>query len=244
MCDVMATCSNCNREYRKVDGRRGQCAACVRWEQKHGTKRPPELELRNRNTPDTCANCGCHTPGKRTNIKGLCLRCYRHKWRNGEDRQVKEKERTSTICRRCKQKQATRMGRCDACYTYIMRHGVERPKAKFTDKCLNCKRPLLKAGVKTKRNNYRNGLCMACYNYQFRHGKPRPKHLIEKQAKGSHGFCDCGKPGTHTVSVRVHDHDEQMYLCDDCYAIEHQHTAWYGTSSGQQGKRLDVYGDD
>lgn len=252
MCDVMATCSNCNREYRKVDGRRGQCAACVRWEQKHGTKRPPELELRIRNTPDKCANCGCHTPGKRTNIKGLCLRCYRHKWRNGEDRQVKEKERTSTICRRCKQKQATRMGRCDACYTYIMRHGVERPRARFTDKCLNCKRPLLKAGVRTKENSYRNGLCMACYNYQLKHdGKPRPKRLIEKHLSGSAEFCECNRPATHTVMIQIHDHVEPMPLCDDCYAEHQRQVAWYGspdiTTKGNiqpPRKPTQLYGDD
>jgi len=140
------------------------------------------------------------------------------------------------------------MGRCDACYTYIMRHGVERPKAKFTDKCMNCKRPLLKAGVKAKRENYCNGLCMACYRYQLEHGKPRPKHLIEKKLNGSYGFCDCDKPATHKVKIVIHDHLEEMLRCDDCHAEYQRQVAWYGadkpTGTLQQGKRLDLYGDD
>jgi len=204
--------------------------------------------MRNRNTPDTCANCGCHTPGKRTNIKGLCIRCYEYKWRTGNDRPIKEKERTATVCRRCKQKPATRMGRCDACYTYIMRHGVERPKARFTDKCLNCKRPLLKPGVLSASGTGRNGLCGACHIYQQRHGKPRPKRLIERQLQNSYGFCECGKRATHKIAIGIHDHAEELPLCDDCYAIEQQHIALYGdgkpTGTLQQDKRLDVYGDD
>ena len=245
MAIVMATCSNCGRTEEKSRTRRGQCAACRGWERKHGTKRPIELERRNRNTPNKCSNCGCHTPGKRTNIRGLCIRCYRYKWRTGEDRPVKEKERTSTICRRCKQKQATCMGRCDACYRYILRHGVERPKAKFTTKCMNCKRPLVKAGVRTKRANYCNGLCMACYRYQLEHGKPRPKRLIEKQLDNSYGFCECGKPATHKTSIQIHDHVEELPLCDDCYAIEQQHNTWYGDGPGKAWKSgKTMWGDD
>lgn len=50
------------------------------------------------------------------------------------------------------------------------------------------------------------------------------------------------------MTIRIHGHLEEMPLCDACYAEYQRQVAWYGdgkpTGNLQQGKRLDLYGDD
>lgn len=121
---------------------------------------------------------------------------------------------------------------------YMLRNnGKKRPRYLDAEACLHCGKP--KNGAP-----FVKGMCRPCYQYQRLFSKPRPKRLFESQ----HGWCECRQPATHTVTVQVHHHIEEMPLCDDCYAIEQMHTAWYGdgktTGNLQQGKTAQLYGDD
>lgn len=86
-------------------------------------------------------------------------------------------------CIRCKRViKINAKGRCDACYNYLKRTGVEWPigvKIKRLRKCVNCKREI-KINAK--------GRCSACYNCLMRNGIERPIKLIAKEDQ----FCvDC-----------------------------------------------------
>ena len=103
---------------------------------------------------------GCHTPGKRTNIKGCAFAAI---GTSGETARI-DKLRKRTHLHYLpgavsKQKQATRMGSAVMRATPTSCGMAWRPRARFTDKCLNCKRPLLKAGVRTKN---KTAIAMAC----------------------------------------------------------------------------------
>ena len=195
--------------------------------------------------PGNCQNCGVSSTdlvfGK------YCKSCRRFEQKHGRLPEKHERiiyARGWVPCKNCKQHRTHIKGRCIACHSYWRRHGKERPRYMEADTCLNCAVPLDRTTEAT-RNYGGKGLCSACYDYQLIYNIPRPERLWNR---GEYGYCDCGKPATHKITIQVHRHQEELAMCAGCYAIEQQHKAWYGTDkltgNLQQGKRLDLYGDD
>ena len=243
MAIVMVTCSDCGQEYPKHSTRRGRCVKCIRYEKKHGTKRPATLKLRE----ERCLNCGdLRVWGQGGN--GLCHKCSQYQLRHGKPRPLTIRLRKPgdpiPMCKSCRIRLAKfSPGRrlCKTCAEYMRRNnGKRRPRYLDAEECTHCGRP--------KGDTYFvRGQCRACDDYQRKYGKPRPTHLFESE----HGWCECRQPATHTVTVRVMHHDEQYPLCDDCYAEHQRQVAWYGspditTKGNIQPKRktAHLYGDD
>ena len=69
---------------------------------------------------------------------------------------------------------ARRQGRCDACYGYYRRHGVERSVAvqqrHYAQPCRGCRRLV-------PPNQRRRGYCAACYMAHWRAGVPMPARV-------------------------------------------------------------------
>ena len=243
MAIVMATCSNCGDEYKKHLGRRGKCAACVRWERTHDTPRPKDYSRR----VEHCTNCG-QPRAWGQGAKGLCHKCYQYEHRYGKPRpstlRMRKPGDPIPVCKNCKQRHAVKAPQlrlCGVCYEYMRRHnGKRRPKYLDAEACVHCGKP--------KGDSYFvKGHCRACDDYKRKYGKERPAHLFES----AHGWCDCGTKATHIVTVRVMHHDETMPLCDDCYAEHMRQVRWYGspditTKGNIQPKRKTAHsaGDD
>ena len=243
MAIVMETCSNCGAEYKKHLGRRGKCPPCVRWERTHDTPRPPDYKRR----IEDCTNCGeSRTWGQGGN--GLCHKCYQYQHRYGTPRPLTIRLRKPgdpiLMCKSCRIRLAKfSPGRrlCKTCAEYMRRNnGKRRPRYLDAEQCVHCGKP--KGG-----EYFAKGHCHACDDYQRKYNKPRPAHLWQNP----HGWCDCGKPATHTVTMRVMHHDEHYPLCDGCYAEHQRQVAWYGspdiTTKGNiqaQRKSSKLYGDD
>ncbi len=109
-------------------------------------------------------------------------------------------------CVRCKRViKINAHGRCDACYSYLRRTGIERPigaKVKKPQKCVNCKREI--------KINAR-GRCSACYNCLMRNGVERPINSIVKEDR----FCiDCK--------------EEPVYCVDRCKTCYDYHLRYKG----------------
>lgn len=240
----MATCSNCGREYKKHLGRRGKCETCVRWERTHDTPRPPDYK---RGRIENCTNCGQpRTWGQGGN--GLCHRCAQYQYKYGKPRpstiRMRKPGDPIPMCKSCKVRLAKfspSRRLCKTCAEYMRRHnGKRRPRYLDAENCVHCGKP--------KGDGYFvKGHCRACDDYRRKFGKPRPAHLFESQ----HGWCDCGKPATSIVTVRVMHHDETMPLCDECHAEHNRQVAWYGspdikTKGNIQPPRktAKLYGDD
>jgi hypothetical protein len=60
-------------------------------------------------------------------------------------------------------------GRCNTCYVYWRRHGVERPQGPRP------RRPCQTCGQLVQQ--FHRGRCNACYQYWYRHGVERPPAL-------------------------------------------------------------------
>ena len=192
-----------------------------------------------------CENCG--EVVKELVFGRLCKTCRRFELKNGRLPNKKERQHKAKgwkPCKRCRQNQAYSKGLCVACYDYKRRTGKDRPKEYFTQECLNCGKPLVRHGLGLEPTIHGRGMCQACYQYQWQYGTPRPERLWQH---GRYGYCDCGKPATHKATVQVHRHQEEMPLCDECHTEYQRQVAWYGdkpTGNLQQGKRIDLYGDD
>ena len=82
-----------------------------------------------------------------------------------------------SLCSNCRRSPAKKMGRCDPCYNYYNRTGIERsaaacqkpPRMKQPKWCKNCGRMDVEA----------HGRCNACRQYYDTNGKERPRHLYK-----------------------------------------------------------------
>lgn len=246
MCDVMETCADCGNDYLKRSMRRGRCSKCIRYEKKHGVKRPRDLKLRDR----YCKVCGREREWG-TGGNGKCKPCNEHFRRYGVDRDsefvpYRKNGDPFPMCRHCKiraAKYSPRKRMCSTCAAYMHRHnGKKRPRYYDAEHCRICSRPRVDVW-------FTHGRCPSCDDYHRRTGNERPEHLWKKRSP--HGWCECGKPATHTVTMRVMHHDEHYPLCDGCYAEHQRHVAWYGspdiTTKGNiqaPRKTAKLYGDD
>lgn len=255
MCDdcKKAQCWQCKQMRAAANMRRGMCRRCYkRWVEdgRDMSVLPPKSIKRTPRIPEkrTCVNCGRERRYGEGG-HGLCHRCYIYRYNHGKDWtpdvSIRSRYEPAPLCVDCKQRKAyytQPANLCMRCYLYRQRNnGKRRPRYKDADHCQNCGR---QRDFSDSRS-FTMGRCQACYQYQWQYGTPRPERLWQH---GRYGYCDCGKPATHKTTVQVHRHQEEMPLCDACYAIEQQHQAWYGdgkpTGNLQQGKRLDLYGDD
>ena len=239
---------NCKRQYIKAKGRRGLCGRCATYMQRHGVLRPALLAQDKR----TCANPHCDRDISRRSQRGngtLCKRCYRYAKAHGTHWKPEVGRRspntTPPVCSQCKRRTARYTKpkpQCRLCFDFWKRTGKFRPRTLDAEQCKICGRPRL-----YEPKEFVKGRCRQCYAYWWNSGKrrERPEHLWQR---GKYGYCECSAPATHKTTIRIHGHLEDLPLCDACYAIEQQHRAWYGdgkpTGNLQQGKRLDVYGDD
>lgn len=190
-----------------------------------------------------CTNCGVET--KYLIFGTTCSTCRKFERKHGRlpdksERKIKVKGWVK--CKRCKQHHVHHAkGLCINCYNYQRTKHKPRPVDRFTEDCLNCGKPLNRSDPKNTQCHGK-GMCRLCYQYQWMYGKPRPERLW---GKGQYGYCDCGKPANHKIKVPVLRHQEELTLCDDCYAIEQQHTTWYGDGPGKAWKSgKTMWGDD
>lgn len=175
----------------------------------------------------TCEHCGLKV--KELVFGKLCKTCRRFELKHGRLPDKTERHHKTfgwKQCRRCKQNRAESNGLCIACDAYKKRTGKDRPIEYFAEECLNCGKPLIRHGAGIPATIHGKGLCRPCYQYQWEYGVPRPERLW---SRGEYGYCDCGKPATHTVTVRVMHHNETMPLCDTCHAEYQRQVAWYGS---------------
>lgn len=134
-------CSNCGGplQTRRRDG--GRCPTCARYRRSTGRERSPALIARllertsRRVARPTgrqpvrqivCPDCQRARP---VHARGLCVMCYRRRWRCEE---LPPSRRDITACQRCGVsvgKGQHSRGRCHACYVYWYRTGRERPLA-------------------------------------------------------------------------------------------------------------------
>ena len=176
----------------------------------------------------------------------LCSACYKFYRRNNrmplKAEMRSSRKPTVQACPNCKRRPVYRKTPhvlCEVCSDYYERNGKMRPRYRDTDKCTNCSRPRPPG-----RSPFVHGRCPTCDWYFKKYGRERPERLWQR---GKYGYCDCGKPATHKATVQVHCHQEELPLCDECHAEYQRQVAWYGdkpTGNLQQGKRLDLYGDD
>ncbi len=201
------------------------------------------------NRKQVCTNCGVKT--KYLIFGTTCSTCRKFERKHGrlpDKSERRIKVRGWIRCKRCKQDCIHHAkGMCINCYNYQHTKHKPRPADRFAQYCLNCGKPLNRSDPKNNQCHGK-GLCRLCYQYQWMYGKPRPDRLW---GKGPHGYCDCGKPANHIVTVRVMHHDEHYPLCDGCHAEHQRQVAWYGspdiTTKGNiqaPRKSAKLYGDD
>ena len=253
MCDGhkhndVCTNPNCGQQYDRTRGRNGLCPRCTAYMRRHGELRPAILLPPKR----TCANPYCGRDISERLKRGsstLCRRCYKYLKGHGTDWKPELGRRspntTPPVCSQCKRRTARYMRpkpQCRLCFDHWKRTGKFRPKTLDAEKCKVCGRPR-----QFEPKEFIKGRCRSCYGYWWNHGKTkeRPAHLW---GNGRYGYCECRNPANHKVTIRIHGHLEEMPLCDDCYAEHQRQVSWYGngdtTGNLQQGKRLDLYGDD
>jgi len=235
MCEER-TCSNCGRNDVHAFG---VCHTCYRYYKNHGVMRPLDMKkLHSRLKYPQCENCGKKNPGgcKSRFAFGLCEPCLRFYRRHGRLSTPEERIKPERIrvCIDCKSRPAEAKGRCDRCYGYFKRNGKSRPRWRDAQECINCKCPKGEQG-------FRRGRCRRCNDYLRTHGVERPESLWKR---GPYGYCDCGKPATHTGKLRVKYHMEEMPMCDDCYVEYQRQVAWYGDGEMKGRNQIGACGDD
>lgn len=215
--------------------RRGLCRKChTQWIRDGGDMSivPPQYarkKARKEHLPD-CIICGRpHRYGE--GVDGRCHRCYMYRYKHGVDWTPAVGKRgkydPAPMCKDCKMRKAyythpTYL--CMRCFNYRRRNdGKRRPRYKDADCCLNCGKQRDFSNPK----NFLKGRCHACYRYWMRRNctAERPESLWNK---GEYGWCDCGKPATHSVQISIHKHTESMHLCDMCHAEYMRQVRWYG----------------
>lgn len=118
---------------------------------------------------------------------GLCIGCYSLK----TARAIIDAQTPGGTCINCGRTNIHALKRCDACYEYHRRHGVDRKVTTVSKHkvCKNCGHPKLRA----------RGRCMSCADYYQRTGRERPQRLIEmhkaRTINRAIGTCiTCGMP--------------------------------------------------
>lgn len=214
--DDMVACTHCQRMVRRKTTRRGLCAACDTYQRKWHAPRPLLDSA-------TCRNPHCDRPvGKWSAARGLglCRRCLQYKYRTGND-WTPDVARPGVygvrmICADCRQRPVRNYHPrplCVRCYNYWLRNGKRRPRSLDAEACKICGRPR-----SDEPRTFVRGRCRLCYDYYYRTGRERPRHLW---GVGEFGWCDCGQPATHQVTVRIGVRaNETLALCDGCYAEE------------------------
>lgn len=236
-----ATCSNCGEEYEKAKGRKGLCGKCTSWMRNHSTPRPVGYKR----SPDFCVNCG-EPRTKGWGGKGLCKNCYQFWRNNGRHRtpadMIRKRGEPPPVCRRCGIRSAehvAKQGLCKICYDYQLRNGKPRPRWRDAEKCKNCGKPRTDEPRK-----FYKGRCDRCNEYLRKRGVERPERFW---GMGKYGWCQCSQPAMHKATVRIHNHLEEMPLCDECHAEYQRQVRWYGdgkpTGNLQEGKRI-ISGND
>ena len=219
MCKTV-TCVNCGET--KPHGGHGMCKNCYRYWHTHRTMRPVDSnERRRRRKILHCINCGALREGTHAK-RGMCSKCYAY-WRwSGVMRPAHISRRANgappPLCANCRQNIVQHGKLCKLCANYKYQHGKRRPPRLWADSCTNCGKP-------HNGSHPRSGMCIRCRRYQNKSGRPRPAHLW---GKGKLGWCDCGNPATHMISVKIHRHTDTIPVCDACYEEEMRQRRIYG----------------
>lgn len=221
--DKTIICSHCGNQASRYRSRRGLCNACVQYKRRHGVDRPLTDTVK-------CRNAHCdRMVGFISAMRGrwLCKRCRQYRALTGRDwtPDVARPRRNGQrpLCAVCRERIATRTKPaeiCNCCYNYWRRNKKRRPRWLDAEYCRNCHRPRSR-----EPRQFIRGRCKCCYEYFLRTGQERPRRLW---GVGELGWCDCGAPANHEISVVVRQHTEKLRLCDDCYAEEMRQRSIYG----------------
>jgi len=229
----MKVCENCGAESVKA---RDMCNSCYQYWRKHGEMRQVSVHLHPHRHATGCVNCGAVlVVGKKR--QGLCNACSSFLRKNGRMRTNADiKHKPGGICTNCKAEVAVTKGLCKTCYNYQNVYGVNRPRRLYSrpEHCKNCGYPLV-SGAQNGIARPSKGLCRRCYEYQKSFKVARPPRLWQK---GAYGWCDCGQPAEHIIAVKIHNHVDNIPVCDACCAEEMRQRAIYGDVSVQSGVDL------
>lgn len=212
-------CTHCGRVDKYLS--LGLCSRCHNYLRRTG--KLPALKVITH-----CRDCGREIKPTRRG-RGLCSRCSAYLWRHGKhwtpEISKRSKHEPAPICECCRERPANNRipkPMCDRCNLYWKRTGKFRPRWRDADSCKVCGKPR-----QDQPRTFVLGRCLGCYEYWRNHGRKgeRPAHLW---GKGEHGWCDCGNPATHVVTVIIKNHTEEFTLCDECYKEHQRQVAWYG----------------
>lgn len=220
MCDGHVPCINCGSAVQKYLTS-GRCSRCYNYKRRTGKERPLSRVA-------NCIDCGREITIGNSLSKGMCRRCNAFLWRTGKhwtpDISIRSKYDPCPICKDCKSRPSyTQNPRpmCRRCSDYWKRTDKRRPRYRDAESCKVCGKPRVE--------KFCLGRCGACYDYWRRHGRSAERPA-ERWELSQHGWCDCGKPATHTITFRLREHDEPLPLCDECYAEEQRQARWYGSN--------------
>lgn len=211
------------------------CNNCYRYFLRHGVQRPRRDSSHSHAI--ICTNCGGEiVKGRKRH--GLCNNCASFLRKNGRMRTKEDiKCKPGGICKNCRAGIALTKGLCKTCYNYKNHTGLPRPRRCYSrpEQCKNCGYPLV-PGQRGGIGRPSKGLCRRCYEYQLRFKVSRPEYLWDK---GANGWCDCGKPATQEIAVRIHNHTDRIPVCDECYAEEMRQITVYGENHDRKGTGRD-----
>lgn len=221
-------CWKCGGDFSKKYLRRGMCRPCHKqWIANGGDMSVLPIGLREQGKLN-CAVCGRERKRRRGD-GNLCHRCYMYRHKHGKDWtpevSIRGKYDPRPLCVDCKTRKAyyrKPMWLCERCFDYRKRNGKRRPKYKDADHCLNCGR----LRDFSNKRSFTRGRCHACYRYWL--DRDRKVERPPKFWASALGMCDCGKPAKHNVKIAVHNHLEDMPLCDECNAEYMQQVKLYG----------------
>lgn len=119
-------------------------------------------------------------------------------------------------CSNCQRAAAKKMGRCDSCYQYYHRTGVERPATAYL-------RPRRGTQIKWCKNCGRmdvvaHNRCNACDNYYRVHKKERPRHLYKVDHE--HRCKNCGIPLAAQGKRRSSRNRFSRGFCETCHSYK------------------------
>jgi hypothetical protein len=226
MCSDSIVCANCQRTVAKKYARRGLCGACDQYKRNHGVDRPPlfdKVKCQNQHCGNqvTLYNTLCYS--------GLCRRCYEYRRKRGADWTPQKSQRRPgepmPLCEACRSRPAPHtkpFHMCNRCYEYWRRNKKRRPTWMDAEHCRNCKRPRI-----ALTGAFVDGRCRECRKHRAMYKKERPAELW---GSGVHGWCDCGQPAQHSITVQIYRHTDTLSLCNDCYAEEMRQQSWYGVT--------------
>jgi hypothetical protein len=163
---------------------------------------------------EMCCNCN-RAPARSA---GRCQACYEY-WRVHRTERPAHLYGRRRACARCGCLPVKALGLCEACYFYQKRTGRPRPSY-FYDGNAVCKNQHCNRPLRTD-PHARRGWCAACYIYRRRNGQVRPAALTG----GPHAWCECGRPATQQLEVRIGMYagaTEVLDLCDACAGLERE----------------------